>query len=330
MPTTLLIVWTFAPPVVLNLRERGEATLFMLIVALCLVVLVTDDLRVRVAAGAFAVASPALIQLVAPQDWGWPFWMMGILFGWLSAEQMRRFQRLVVELRATRQRLADQAVHLERRRIAVELHDLVGHSLSIVLLNLTGARRRLQDDPAAALEILEEAEAIGRSSLAEIRRSVAALREADGNALMPTPGATDIEELVARTAAAGASVSLQTRGELASLDAVVGLAVYRVVQESLSNATRHAPGSSVRVTVAAEVAAVEVAVADHGVGRPGRPAAGGIGLIGMRERVESLRGTFHAGPTSDGWRVDARIPATTRQVTTGDIQLRLPGATRQP
>jgi hypothetical protein len=140
LPVPLLAVWTFSPPIILNLRHRGEATLMVLVVAVGVVVLTEPDRRLRWALSASAILAPAVIHAATRQPGGWPFWMMGIVFGWLSGEQMRRFRSLIVELETTRERLAVQAVHLERRRLAAELHDLVGHSLTVVMLHVTGAR----------------------------------------------------------------------------------------------------------------------------------------------------------------------------------------------
>lgn len=304
-PTALLAAWTFAPPVVLALRERSEGTYFLLVVAVCFLVLVEPDRRVRLAAGVVAVATPGLVELAVRPDWGWPFWAGGILFGWLSAEQMRRFRALVAELTATRERLAEQAVHLERRRIAGDLHDLVGHSLGVLLLHLTGARRRLRDDPAGAEEALRQAEAIGRAGLAEVRRGVAALRDERGAALAPVPTAADVPELVAWSAG---PVQLAVTGELAEVEPVAGLAVYRVVQESLANAARHAPGAAVSVEIGVRPEGVDVVVGNGGGGAGPTPGGAGVGLIGMRERVAALGGRLAAGPAGAGWEVRAHVP----------------------
>ncbi len=261
LPTAVLVAWTYAPPIVLALRERSEGTYFLLVIAPCFIALVEPDRRVRLAAGLLAVATPAAVELAVRPDWGWPFWCGGILFGWLSAEQTRRFRALVAELTATRERLAEQAVQLERRRIAGDLHDLVGHSLGVLLLHVTGARRRLRDDPAGAEEALRQAEAIGRAGLAEVRRGVAALRAEPGAALAPVPTAADVPELVSWTAG---PVRLAVTGDLAAVEPVTGLAVYRVVQESLANAARHAPGAEIGVELAVRPDAVEVVVRDRG------------------------------------------------------------------
>ena len=306
-PFAVLLLWTYGPPVAALLHSRGESLVFLLMVAVSYLVLLEDDLRLRFAAGVLAVAAPAAVQLVVRDDWGWPFWTGGLLVTWLSAEQMRRFRALVAELQATRERLAEQAVHLERRRIATELHDLVGHSLGVLLLHVTGARRRIGDDPAGAEDALRRAESIGRAGLAEIRRSVAALRDETGTSLAPATTAADVPDLVAATAAAGGPARLEVTGELAEVEPITGLAVYRVVQESLANATRHAPGAPVTVAVRVGAAEVEVTVADTGGPAPAR-GPGGVGLVGMRERVEALGGTLTAGPTATGWQVRALLP----------------------
>lgn len=309
MPPFVLAVWTFGPAIALNLQARGEVTAFLLVVALCFFVVVTPDRRTRAVAGVAAVLAPPVIQLVSPQDWGWPIWMMGIAFGWLSSEQMRRFDALVAELAATRELLAEQAVHVERRRIAAELHDLVGHSLTVVLLSLTGARRLVRDDPEAATQALLEAEAIGRASLAEIRGSARALREGQPAepGVAPLPSATDVPDLVERMVAAGSAVDLDIVGNVDEVEPVTGLVVYRVVQESLNNTVRHAPGAAARVAVAVAPDAVDVDVFDAG-GGGGATGPAGVGLVGMRERVEAVGGTLHAGPVPGGWRVRAHVP----------------------
>jgi len=310
LPTVVLIVWLYGPPVASLLDWLGEGVTFLVVIALSYLIVRENDARLRVATGALAVAIPGGVQLVVHGDWGWPYWTGGLLVTWASAEQLRRYRALVAELEATRERLAVQAVHLERRRIAAELHDLVGHSLGVLLLHVTGARRRIEDDPAGSAEALRRAESIGRSGLAEIRRSVAALRDETGASLAPSMTAADVPALVGTTAAAGCPATLEVSGSLAEIEPITGLAVYRVVQESLANAGRHAPGASVRVAVTVGTDEVDVTVTDGG--GPGRPpnqaGPGGVGLVGMRERVEALGGTLAAGPAGAGWRVRARLP----------------------
>ncbi|MBA2551722.1 MAG: hypothetical protein H0V13_11850 [Nocardioidaceae bacterium] len=308
--TPVLMLWLFTPAVVVIARDRNEGFTFVLMLALMFVIGQAPSPAWRSAAGVVASLVPVSVHLLPDMQFdGWPYWTGGALLTWFSVEQNLRFQRLVTELAATRDRLARQAVLLERRRIAAEMHDLVGHSLGVILLHVTGARRRVDDDPAAAREALARAEQIGRASLAEMRRTAAALRNETDNPTAPTPGMADVPTLVARTREAGAQVVLEHDGDLAGIEPIVGLAAYRVVQESLVNATRHAPGTPVRVCVRVLPDAVEVEVVDTGGGHP--PVAGsGVGIVGMRERVEALAGSLTAGPTGNGWRVLARVPRT--------------------
>src|SRR5262249_6791282 len=250
--------------------------------------LIQPDRRIRIAYGLVGVTIPGFISLFAYDDWGWPYWTLGIVFGWLSSCQTRRYRQLLVELDQTRERLAQQAVEAERRRPASGRQDRVGHSLTIVLLFLTGARRRLRNDPAGAEQALVEAEEIGRRCLAEIRHSVAALR-ADGSAVttVPTPTARDVPSLVASAVSARGDVRLHVDGALDDVEPIVGLAVYRVVQESLANTATHAAGADVAVTVTVGPTIVTVDVDDTG-GRGLGEGTPGVGLVGMRERVESL------------------------------------------
>jgi signal transduction histidine kinase len=198
-------------------------------------------------------------------------------------------------------------MHTERRRIASELHDLVGHSLTVVLLFLTGARRRVHEDPSSAEDALREAEEVGRRTLAEVRRSVASLREKGPSDLQPAPGMVDIPKLIEQARSAGSDVGLQMGGPVDRVEMVTGSAVYRVIQESLANAAKHAPGAVVKVSVEVDDTAVGVEVVDAG-GSRSSGGVGGVGLIGMRERVEVLGGSLTAGPESGGWRVSAVMP----------------------
>ncbi len=306
----MLIVWLYGPPVASLLNWLGEGVTFLVVIALSYLIVRENDARLRVATGALAVAIPGGVQLVVHGDWGWPYWTGGLLVTWASAEQLRRYRALVAELEATRERLAVQAVHLERRRIAAELHDLVGHSLGVLLLHVTGARRRIEDDPAGSAEALRRAESIGRSGLAEIRRSVAALRDETGASLAPSMTAADVPALVGTTAAAGARRRWRCPGRWPRSSRSPGSRSTGWSRSRWRTPARHAPGAAVRVAVTVGTDEVDVTVADGG--GPGRPpdqaGPGGVGLVGMRERVEALGGTLAAGPAGAGWRVQARLP----------------------
>jgi signal transduction histidine kinase len=313
LPTPLLFAWTALPAIVLNMWTDTEALMFFVVVSVSYCTLVEPLAAVRRAIAAIAIASPLVIEIVSPHDWGWPFWTLGIAFTYASATQTRQFRMLVEELEATRDHLARQAVLDERRRIAAELHDLVGHSLTVVLLHLSGARRRLRRrgiaiDPETDAD-LAAAEELGRASLAEIRQNVVALRGESGG-LEPLPSARDIPNLIGRSTPAGKVIELHvTGGDLETIEPITGLAVYRVVQESLANVAHHARGAPSAVDIAVTPEEIRVAISDvDGRARERRNDNPGIGLVGMRERVESLGGDFEAGPTAEGWRVSARLP----------------------
>lgn len=228
---------------------------------------------------------------------------------------LQRERRLVDQLERARNLLGDAAAAEERRRVAREIHDIVGHSLTVVLLNVAGARRLVRTDPDAATEALSQAEHLGRESLEQMREAVGLLRgdgspDDDTNAgRAPLPTATDVRALVERSRRAGLDVDLHVDGALDSLDPGAGLSVFRVVQEALTNAGRHAHGAPVDVHIAAGTDRVHVQVRNR---RPAvvAPASDrGTGLLGMRERVAAAGGTLAAGPAPDGgWLVDAELP----------------------
>src|SRR5581483_12475897 len=140
------------------------------------------------------------------------------------------------------QELAEQAMLEERRRIARDVHDFVGHGLAAVMLQVTSARHVLRRDPTAAEEALRVAEEVGRRSMRELRRTVAVLRSDDedgAGVAPPVPAAEEIPALVEEARAGGLDLELEIRGELAELDPGVGLALYRIAQEALANAARH-------------------------------------------------------------------------------------------
>ncbi|MQY04740.1 sensor histidine kinase [Actinomadura macrotermitis] len=237
----------------------------------------------------------------------WPTWVMwGV--GFLVLGSAFRIHGTLYE---TRLRLGREAVAEERRKIAREVHDLVGHGLGVVLLNVTAARLAVaRGDAEAAAGALAEAEQAGRLSVRDVHRGLVLLRDPADTAVAPAlPTAEDTKALVDRLRAGGLAVRLTVRGDLGAVDPAVGLAVFRVVQEALSNTARHAPGAAATVTVEVGDAAAEVTVADQGAAPArGRPPGGGLGLVGMRERVTALGGTLRAGPDGAGWTVRATIP----------------------
>jgi signal transduction histidine kinase len=229
----------------------------------------------------------------------------------------RRAYTQALEERATaaeinQRGLADQAVADERRRIARELHDVVAHHVSVMGVLATGARRVLRRDPDTAGEALETIEETSRTTLREMRRLLDVLRtDAEPPAeLAPQPGIAGIEALVEQVREAGLPVSLRVDGQPAGLDPGVALTIYRIVQEALTNALKHAGPATAEVRLRFASHALSVEVADTGRGPRPNGASLGHGLVGMRERVALYGGMLRTGPRpGGGYRVYAKIPA---------------------
>jgi signal transduction histidine kinase len=243
-------------------------------------------------------------------DPGWGAWMAGTTFTVLGGLLIRHDRELVSQLRAAQAGLAERARAEERNRIARELHDVIAHTLTVSLLHVTSARLAVEHDPADAARALAEAERLGQESLAEVRLAVGMLhRNEDPGRTAPLPGAGDLPALVERFRSAGADVSLAVEGDTGRLPATTGLAVYRILQEALTNAVKHAPGSptEVRLSVHADIVSLAVdSAAEPGTGT-------GLGVPSMRERAEALGGSCQAGPGGRGWLVQAALPlAATR------------------
>jgi signal transduction histidine kinase len=209
---------------------------------------------------------------------------------------------------------AARAVASERARIARELHDVVSHQVSVIVIQAGAARRALgrrPDDVAAAIEAIETA---GRHALTDMRRMLGILGEPGPGrpeSLAPLPGLDELGALVERVRAAGIRVELSIEGERRPLDPGVEVGAYRIVQEALTNVLKHASASEARVAVGYEPAVLMIEVENRRTGRSSdlpRGSGEGHGLIGMRERATVLGGTLDAGPTPTGFRVSARLP----------------------
>ncbi|MGH8960833.1 MAG: sensor histidine kinase [Jatrophihabitantaceae bacterium] len=207
---------------------------------------------------------------------------------------------------------ADRAAAEERARIARELHDVISHDVSLMVLQASVERRVSPQDSASTAQTLESIEATGREALGELRRMLGVLRKSGESApLRPQPGLAQLLELVEHARQAGVLVDLSIEGEPAPLPAGVDLAAYRIVQESLTNIVKHAGGSTARVTVRYAVDAVEIDVSNAATTTAAAVPmpTGGHGLLGLRERAVLYGGSFEAGPqSSGGFRVRARVP----------------------
>ncbi len=221
-----------------------------------------------------------------------------------------RVRRASIDQLEERNRLlAREAALEERNRIARELHDVVAHSVSVMVLQATAGRRVAERDPGAAVAALDVIQETGRQALNSLRRAVGVLR-ADADAqpeLEPQPGLDQLEVLVDEVRRAGMRVELQVAGQRRRLPQGVELSAYRVVQEFLTNVLKHARASSARVVIDYGDDQLDLEIQDDGDGSA-TDSSTGHGLAGMRERVQLFGGELSAGRADGGFRVSAQIP----------------------
>jgi signal transduction histidine kinase len=240
---------------------------------------------------------------------------MFMVMAWLAGRAIHSRTRLTEALHEAAAQAAEEhddevrrAAAEERRRIAREMHDLVAHSMSVMVVQAGGARRILDRDPARALEAAERIERTGREALAEMRHLLGVLHPGEEpRALAPQPTLAELDALIARAQAAGLPVLLHEDGARRALPAGLDLAAYRIVQEALTNALKHAGGAVTEVTVVWGELELAIEVRDRGRRRVA--SDGGHGLVGMRERVRVYGGELETGPArGGGWRVRATLP----------------------
>jgi signal transduction histidine kinase len=236
----------------------------------------------------------------------------------LAAEALRArrsYVSLLLEQLAlverTREQEAQRRVEQERLRIARDLHDIVAHSLTAINVQAATAVQLLDHDPGHARRALELIDDASRDAIAELRTSVGVLRDPDNADAprAPAAGVENVAELVQRARDSGLDIRLGITGERpVRLSDAVSLAAYRIVQESLTNARRHAAGAPIQVDVAFEPAELAVIIA-NGRGTAGAgDADAGVGITGMTERAEAVGGSLRVASQPDGFRVDARLP----------------------
>src|SRR5574337_529826 len=308
---TLVWVTSFAATAILLFATstpiRGDIAPAVLVLVLGGVVALAPTL------GALALGSAVVLLVLASaahrlEDLA--LYLGMVVLAWLMGLLIRTQTRLLIKQRQLQVELTERAAIDERRRIAREVHDLIAHSLSVTLLHVTGARRTLiQDrDIDDAVEALTDAERLGRQAMADVRRTVGLLQTGP-SANTPEPGVADIPNLVQDFVQAGLDIALRTSGPTDQVSATVGLALYRITQESLANIAKHAPHSSASVDlVVSPDSALLSVVNEPAVTVGGAAPPAGRGLSGMRQRVELLGGVIDAGPSPRGWSVRAEIP----------------------
>ena len=260
----------------------------------------------------------AELLVLNTEESGWGAWIVGTVFTTVVCLLARRQRELVEQLRAAQTGLADRARLEERTRIAREMHDVVGHALTVSLLHVASARLALDEDPDEARASLAEAERLGRSSLAEVREAVGMLRESGQGPVAPLPAGGQLEDLVESFRRAGLPVTYEAVGDPSLLTATGGLALYRILQEALTNVVRHAPGADALVHVEVRSHGTSLSVV-NAVGHHAHGSRGGTGVLGMRERAEAVGGRLTAGPSPEGWRVEAELPVAFAPASAGRV-----------
>ncbi|MEO8898472.1 MAG: sensor histidine kinase [Candidatus Dormibacter sp.] len=239
-------------------------------------------------------------------------WLLFALPG-LLGYGVRTRRAFVTQLEERGALLAREAAVEERNHIARELHDVIAHSVSVMVLQATAGGRLAKRDPGHAVETFDVIEQTGRRALSDLRRVVGVLRADDDERaeLEPQPGLDQLGALIDEIRRAGLAVDMSISGGRRPLPPGVELSAYRVVQESLTNVLKHANAAAAAVTVTFSPNELMVEVCDDGRGTA-EVGSGGNGLTGMRERVSLLGGDFHAGPLDRGFRVLARLPLEPR------------------
>jgi signal transduction histidine kinase len=271
-------------------------------------------------AGALAVVASLPLAVIEP---GEPFSAADsafiaifILGPWVAGrvirqrvERERDLEGRAAELEQERDAKAREAVVEERARIARELHDVVAHAISVIVLQARGGRRMLHDNPEDTRRALDAIEHAGEQALAEMRRLLEVLRRADEEpALAPRPGLSRIDELVAELTATGLPVEVTVEGEQFALSPGVDVTAYRIVQEGLTNALKHAGPARAHVILRYSPEELVLEVVDDGAGS-GNGGGSGHGLAGIRERVAVYGGELESGRRPEGgYALRARLP----------------------
>jgi signal transduction histidine kinase len=267
------------------------------------------------------VVSAACVAYNDPRHTAGNLLFIPVLFavGWLigfalreRAEQTEAAERRAAHAESERESATRVAVAEERARIAREMHDVVAHAVSVMVLQVGAVRHRMPDDDAEGRQALKNVEQAGRNALAEMRQLLDAMRRAnDELELAPQPGLEKVPELVDDVRAAGLDVTLEVRGDPVQLSRGLDLSAFRILQEGLTNVLKHADADHAWVQIAYDAGHLDLEVRDDGVGARGSDGLG-HGLVGIRERVKIFGGEMTAGSVPDGrgagFALRARLP----------------------
>jgi signal transduction histidine kinase len=267
---------------------------------------------------ALTLGSSALLMYNDPDHSAADLVFTPLLFGigWLAgfalrerAQEAEAAEARAAQAERERETAARIAVAEERARIARELHDVVAHAVSVMVLQVGAVRHKLPEELAEDKDALGDVERAGRSALGEMRRLLGAMRDGDGDvALAPQPGLDALHALAESVGRAGLPVRLHVEGEAVQLPRAIDLSAYRIVQEGLTNSLKHARAANAEVTIRYGGDDVEIEVADDGEG-PGASDGLGHGLVGVRERVKIYGGEMSAGAApGGGFVLTARLP----------------------
>jgi signal transduction histidine kinase len=258
---------------------------------------------------AHATRGVAPLGLVGPTVVVVAVWMVGRTIR-TRRSYLAELEHRAVRLEREQHALARAAVAEERARIAREMHDVVAHSVAVMVAQAEGAGVAVRSAPEAAEQALEVISDAGRTALAQLRRTLGVLRGSTDSETAPQPGLADLDTLVAAMRTSGLPVRFIREGDDQPVSPTMALAVYRIVQESLTNTLKHAgPQTPTQLLLRRTLDSLEVDVTDHGVTHGRGGGGGGQGLVGLRERVAMFGGQVLTGPTpSGGWRVHASLP----------------------
>jgi signal transduction histidine kinase len=323
-PLVVLLVAATAVVAIMMLGHNEGLTPFFLWVAVVTLAMTSPPRQTLI--GAIAVFA-AMLVLLFDEGYGFDLesfvinaalfaamFMFGITLRTRKA-RISALEQRAAAVEREKQEEARRAVADERLHIARELHDVVAHSMGVIAVQASVGEHVIDTNPAEAKRALAAITGVSRSTLAEIRRMLGVLREADDEeggspAYAPAPGLSELDRLVGELGGAGVAVAVAYDGDRVELPRGLDLTAYRIVQEALTNVLKHAGPASATVLVRYEPGALALEVVDDGRGVNGRTnARSGHGLLGMRERVAVYGGSFEAGPkTGGGFRVAARLP----------------------